>query len=117
MPMPNALAPWPSAVLCEFGADLCVCAQVFGTKIDESGVGRSFVRELRRMFPGLFHSDRQILKWSKEERQAATELLGKPIKIKNGWMLDMEKICVAIFFFNNRLPVLISRLNGLSSSN
>ena len=65
--------------------------------MDDSGVGREFIRSLRTFWPGFFHSDRQILKWSKAEAAAARELLGEPIKIKNGYMLPLERTCIALF--------------------
>jgi hypothetical protein len=65
--------------------------------VDQFGVGRKLIRELRVLFPGVFHSDRQILKGSKEERVAVDERFGKPIKIENGWRVDFDGVCNAIF--------------------
>ena len=59
---------------------------------EDCSIGQSAARVLRKMFPGIFWSERRLRKASKDEEQAAVELFGLPRAVENGYVLDIDRV-------------------------
>ena len=59
---------------------------------EDCSVNQSASRALRKMFPGIFWSERRLSKASKDEDAAAVKLFGLPKAVENGYVLDIHRV-------------------------